>query len=702
MRAALAALLLVAAACRVDDTSFAPTIDAGQVDADVGLRFVLEPDDELAVDEGGNAALRVALSAPPPAPLTVEVATEDAELTVTPERLTFGPDDFDVAQTVRVDAASDADTLPGSGSIAIRAEGVPAIDLPVEIVDDDTMRIIVTPDAVAIGESGSSAVTVTLSAEPTGDLVVTAMSTDPGAATVAPASFTFDATTWQSGHTFGIAGVGDVDTGHEQTSVSFTATDVEPVSVEVDVQDDDVQGIAASPGNLTLNEGGAAQTFTVALNQQPSGTITVAVQVVGAGVTVDATQLAFDASTWDDPRTVTVTPVHDDDLDDETPLVRLTSTTPALMRDVGVTVLDEDVQAIVVTAADPFTITEGQTRTFTAELRHQPSGTVSVSVATTDLGAATVDTATLTFDATTWSTEQTVTVQAVDDVDLADEEPVVRLTSQAASLVELPVEIADDDEQTLVVSADAVSVPEGLTATFTVELGYQPASNVTVDVTSPSSSVVVSGNPSMTFTPATFSTEQTVTLSAPSDSNTIGEIVSITVASSAVATASTVTATVVDATQIVLIGWPDDFVGSSATVGGSSARAYRVTVDDDPVMLDKLAMLADAAGGSFKMALYGDNGANTAPGSRLVGFDTAKSIAAGYNEFDLATDLELAVGTYWLVIRVDPSASIGISPTTNHSLCSRSIAFTTAWPASFGSSTCSTTQALNIYMVTYR
>ena len=82
---------------------------------------------------------------------------------------------------------------------------------------------------------------------------------------------------------------------------------------------------------------------------------------------------------------------------------------------VNVTTTDDDAAGITVTGG-PLTVTEaGSTATFTIVLTSQPTGDVTVPLASSNMAEATVSPASLTFTATTWNVAQTVTVTGVDD-----------------------------------------------------------------------------------------------------------------------------------------------------------------------------------------------------------------------------------------------------------------------------------------------
>ena len=96
------------------------------------------------------------------------------------------------------------------------------------------------------------------------------------------------------------------------------------------VADKDGPGVTVSKSGVSMDEG-SSDSFTVVLDTEPSGDVTVTVSTddVGAasvskdgGVTQGSSvDLTFTTADWDSAQTVTVTGVADDDTNDETPTI---------------------------------------------------------------------------------------------------------------------------------------------------------------------------------------------------------------------------------------------------------------------------------------------------------------------------------------------------------------------------------------------
>ena len=80
------------------------------------------------------------------------------------------------------------------------------------------------------------------------------------------------------------------------------------------IEDDDERGVRVQPTVLTLDEGGAAKSYTVVLASEPTAAVTVAVTLpAGTDVTAAPAALTFTAADWTRPRAVTVAAAEDAD-----------------------------------------------------------------------------------------------------------------------------------------------------------------------------------------------------------------------------------------------------------------------------------------------------------------------------------------------------------------------------------------------------
>ncbi len=176
----------------------------------------------------------------------------------------------------------------------------------------------------------------------------------------------------------------------------------------------------------------------------------------------------------------------------------------------------------VILSRSELTVAEDGTRTYTVRLNTKPEGGVTVAPSSSDPGAATAS-GSLAFTTANWSMAQTVTVSGVQDNDVGDEEVTVSHAVSGYGSVtagSVTVTVKDDDAASATVSTAALTVAEGGSGSYTVVLGAEPSAAVTVSVGGASGDV--SAAPTrLTFTTASWSTAQAVTVSAASDDDTM-------------------------------------------------------------------------------------------------------------------------------------------------------------------------------------
>ena len=151
-------------------------------------------------------------------------------------------------------------------------------------------------------------------------------------------------------------------------------------------------GVTVNPTEVTVTEGGTA-TYTVVLDSEPTGNVTVTIQdpTGNTDVTADPVSLTFTDQTWSTAQTVTVRAAEDDNGDDET--VPITHTvagyrTVTVADDVTVTVADDVTVTVEDDAPDvtasyeqaTYTVAEGGSVTVEVKLSADPERTVTIPI----------------------------------------------------------------------------------------------------------------------------------------------------------------------------------------------------------------------------------------------------------------------------------------------------------------------------------
>ncbi len=489
--------------------------------------------------------------------------------------LTFTSGNWNVPQTITVTAVDDAlvegthnSTIPHTATSADSAyDGIGIPSVIAQVTDNDSVGVTITPTggSTAVSELGptSDSYTLVLTSMPSATVTISVdpdNETDLGNGAGSVITINISPGTWNIARTIIVTAVDDaVPEGPHTSTIVHTATSADAgyngVSIPnltVNVTDDDAAGvtIAESGGSTDVNEAGpTSDTYTITLDKQPSSDVTITAtpdaQVdLGSGAGVAVT-FVFAVGNWNVARNVTVTAV--DDIVDEGPATSTIahSATSAdtdyngiSIANVVANIADNDLAGVAITASNGMTdVSElsATSDTYTIVLDSPPTATVTIQVdpdIQSDVGAGTGSTINLSFTGGNWNTPQTVTVTAVDDA-IAEGAHTSTITHSATSsdlnydgitIASVVANVTDNDTAGVsnTESANATTVSEqGPTSdTYTVVLTSQPTANVVVAVdpdieTSVGGGAGVTSN--LTFTPANWSTPQTVTVSAVDD-----------------------------------------------------------------------------------------------------------------------------------------------------------------------------------------
>ena len=531
----------------VDDASSADEYDAAP---DVLVIVTVTDDDAavtvsastLTVAEGGNAAYTVVLDAQPPSDVVIAVSGS-GDLTASPATLTFTEFNWRTAQTVTVSAAQDNDAANDTASITHAVVNASSAN--------ENAGVTVSKTTLTVAEGATGTFTVKLNAEPTSNVVISVTRSGSSDVTPSSATLTFTTTNWNVGQRVTVSAAEDADAANDAASISHavdasSADEYDSVTVagvSVTVDDNDTVGVTVSASTLTITEGGSS-TYTVKLNTQPASDVVIGVTRSGdSDVTVSPATLTFTTSDWSTPKTVTVSAAEDADAANDAASIthavdasRSADEYDAVtVAGVSVTVTDNE-NAGVTVSKTTLTANEGGSTTYTVVLDTQPASNVVIRVTRSGSSDVTVSPTELTFTTSDWSTPKTVTVFAAQDDDAVDD--IASITHavdasrsadeyDAVTVAGVSVSVTEDESAGVTVFPTDVTVNEGSTDTYDVVLSAQPTSNVVITVNSDNTDVTLSPA-TLTFTTASWSTPQTVTVSAAQDADAVNDAASIT------------------------------------------------------------------------------------------------------------------------------------------------------------------------------
>ncbi|MFO0748339.1 MAG: Calx-beta domain-containing protein [Myxococcota bacterium] len=512
-----------------------------------------------AGEDGGRASLTVSLTAQPRDDVWLALAsTDEGEGTVEFDRLRFTPVDWATEKAIYVngvdDRVDDGDqTFEVTFAVSDTTDPDYALVPPVRVAltnkDDDSAAILATAPSGATSEAGATAsFDIVLGSEPTSDVTLDLVSTDPGEGRPLLDRVHFTREDWDVPQTIAVAGQDDsLADGVQAYRIEASAVSADPLyavtvmtPVELENGDDEHIGVTVGPLVGTPTEGGGQATFTLVLESQPSGAVTIPIAAeLPDEVFVSAINVTFNELDWNAPKQVLLTGKDDSAADGPTAVaIHLgPATSPSdttgyaglAIPDVVVHNLDDDSAGVRVGAVSGSTSEAGATATFTVVLASRPSGDVTVPIASADPDEASAVPNAIVFTRDNWSAPRTVTLRGVDD-ELADGPQPVRIdigplaapgeTTGYDGMVVAPAATnnLDDDTAGVIVSAPSGTTTEvGGSATFTVALASRPLETVTLPIASSRESEAVAQPATLSFTPDDWAAPKTVTVTGQDD-----------------------------------------------------------------------------------------------------------------------------------------------------------------------------------------
>ena len=277
----------------------------------------------------------------------------------------------------------------------------------------------------------------------------------------------------------------------------------------------------------------------------PTANVTIAIANRGqtgddASLTVSPSTLSFTTANWNVPQTVRVSAAQDSDTSDGSAVFTHTASSSdtsfhSAVRNLTLSEEDDDAVGVVVSAT-AVSVAEGGTATYTLTLDALPTHDVTVNIAKSSGDAdITITPTSLVFPVAGWDLPRVVTLSAAEDKDTTAGSATFTHTATSADASYNGVTITDvtvtevDNDLGVRLSREAISVPEGGSADYTMVLTAVPTSDVTISlgsVTGGDSDLSVdtdltsSGNQtSLTFTTSNWNVAQTVRVSAAEDSD---------------------------------------------------------------------------------------------------------------------------------------------------------------------------------------
>ena len=643
----------------------------------------------LTVPENDSGTYTVQLtSRPVGGNVTVTITGAGSGITTNPTTLTFTPTNWSAAQTVTVSAASDANGIHESVTLAHTASGadydsgVATAEIVATATDDDGPSLRVSPNTLTVREESSASYQVRLNTQPSANVTVTVggatteVTVDTDTDTTGNQStLTFTTTDWSTYQDVMVSAAADDDATDEMLTLTHGASGAAEYTglligarpgVAVTVDDDDTPAIVIDPGSLALNEQSGhaanAKNYSVRLATQPTAAVSVVITSGDRAVSVDTDStprtrtLAFTTTNWSTPQTVTATAADDDDASNE----RVTIAHAASGGDYGdvtaslvAQTTDDDEPALVVDASalTASGVDEGGMATYTVRLATEPAGTATVAASATGGVSVDLDDAqagrqsSLRFDAANWNAPRTAVVRGLPDDDAADGMATLRHSASGAdyrgvSAPAITFAVADDDTRAVLVAPTALAANEGSTASYTVVLASAPVGGaVAVSATSSDTTAATVSPASLTFTASNWNAPKTFQVRGVADADSTDGTATIS------HTVSGADYGLISATSVTVEVRDDEAAGvriepSRMTLREGTSGVYAVRLNTQPT--GDVEVTATAA--STLLTIDGDG----TPQARTLTFTTenwsaSQTVTVAAGDDDDAADETLAV-----------------------------------------------------------
>ena len=509
---------------------------------------------ETIVEEGQAQVYKVVLSEQPSrdneSTVVVSLTSDDSNVSVFPESLTFTRQDWNVNQTVQVFARHDSDAEENMATITHSAEGAgydnarQTLSVTVEEDDPTDPKIRLTKQLLALNEGEYESYNVELSQKPSAEVTITITSDNPDV-TVDNPTLTFTRSNWNHPQTVMVNAADDQGGIDDSANLTNNATgggyDGQVEIVRVIVRDDEPSSpslILSSFPTISINENGNTS-YQIKLSERPVSNVTVTLQIEGSEIIPNPRTLHFTTLNWRQPQQINLSAQDDPGIDDEQ--INLTHTVSGGGYDgvnatLTINLLDDDSVGLKIIPSSDFVVHEGRSSTYTVELKTLPESSVRVSLST-NTEKVELSTTSLDFTTSNWDVPQTVRVTARHDEDEVDDEFIIThdSTSQDSDYdgidgVHLVAEINDDEveDATLKISLASLQMDEHETVNYSVQLNKMPTGNVTVNIANGDINKLSVQPDSLVFTTSDWNVSQNIMVTALADADGNDETVSIT------------------------------------------------------------------------------------------------------------------------------------------------------------------------------
>jgi len=263
-----------------------------------------------SVNEGGTLTLSINLSGNPGVTRTVSFSSSNtSSVTVSPASLTFTPSNYNTTQSLTITGVEEVNVLSETVTITASVTGLVTSTKTITTVDKDTMNITLA-GATTVNEGSTATMTVALTKDPSGSLIVNLNSDTTNSVTVSPASLTFTTANYNTPQNVTLTGVEETSPANETSEtviITASASGVASQTRNITTIENDT---TISFGNVVGYEG-VSVTVPITLSGNPGESKTVSFSSNNNPPTFSPSTMTFTTSNYNTPQTLTLTGLTD-------------------------------------------------------------------------------------------------------------------------------------------------------------------------------------------------------------------------------------------------------------------------------------------------------------------------------------------------------------------------------------------------------
>ena len=203
----------------------------------LGLR--ISPAERVEVNEGTTYSYTLALLTVPLGDVTVDITSNNPDVTVDPTKLTILAARWSAPHTVKITVAADPDGEDEPATLSHTVSGYGTYttgpDFLVQVVDQNRPGVFIEPTTLAITEGFDDAYSVSLRTEPSGTVTVQVAGHAGTDVTVMPESLTFSSSDWTVPQAVTVTAAEDEDADNDTVTLTHTVSGYGTVASADDV-----------------------------------------------------------------------------------------------------------------------------------------------------------------------------------------------------------------------------------------------------------------------------------------------------------------------------------------------------------------------------------------------------------------------------------------------------------------------------------